>query len=151
MYMRSTYELYRVHALYQLHKIYRVYELYRVHELHGVYELYKVHELYGVYELYRVHEQFVTHLACERASRGRCTAIWEDSGTTRGRKERLCGAMGVMRVPGTEGATMGPPADMLYAVDPEGVAIMRPSACVWGSHPRGHQGSQLTLSHGRAG
>lgn len=37
--------------------------------------------------------------------------------------------MGVMRVPGTEGATMGPPADRLYAVDPEGVATIKPSAC----------------------
>jgi len=37
--------------------------------------------------------------------------------------------MGVMRVPGTEGATMGPPADRLYAVDPEGVATINPSAC----------------------
>ncbi len=39
--------------------------------------------------------------------------ISEDSGTTRGRKDSECGAMGVMRVPATEGATMGPPALML--------------------------------------
>jgi len=25
--------------------------------------------------------------------------------------------------------TMGPPADMLYAVDPDGVATIRPSTC----------------------
>lgn len=37
--------------------------------------------------------------------------------------------MGVSRVEGTLGATIGPPADMLYAVEPEGVAIIRPSAC----------------------
>ena len=37
--------------------------------------------------------------------------------------------MGVSRVPGTEGATIGPPADMLYAVEPDGVAIIKPSAC----------------------
>lgn len=37
--------------------------------------------------------------------------------------------MGVSRVPGTEGATMGPPADMLYAVEPDGVAMIKPSAC----------------------
>ena len=37
--------------------------------------------------------------------------------------------MGVRRVPGTEGATMGPPADKLYAVEPDGVAMISPSAC----------------------
>lgn len=45
------------------------------------------------------------------------------------RKDRLCGAIGVMTRQGTLGATMGPPADMLYAVDPDGVATMRPSPC----------------------
>ena len=61
----------------------------------------------------------------------------------RGRKERLnndtrmpfphlSGAMGVRMVQGTEGAIRLPPADMLYAVEPEGVAMMRPSAStVW--------------------
>lgn len=68
------------------------------------------------------------NLACDRALGGRWISISELSGTTRGRKERECGAMGVSRVPGTEGATMGPPADMLYAVEPEGVAMIRPSA-----------------------
>ena len=76
------------------------------------------------------------HLACERASTGRWMAISELSGTTSGRKERLCGAMGVMRVPGTLGATMGPPADMLYAVDPDGVAMIRPSTC---AQPKGRR------------
>lgn len=61
---------------------------------------------------------------------GRWISISEDSGMTRGRKEREWGAMGVRRVQGTDGATIGPPADMLYAVEPEGVAIIRPSACV---------------------
>lgn len=37
--------------------------------------------------------------------------------------------MGVRRVPGTDGATMGPPADRLYAVEPDGVAMISPSAC----------------------
>lgn len=37
--------------------------------------------------------------------------------------------MGVSRVPGTDGATMGPPADRLYAVEPDGVAMISPSAC----------------------
>ena len=36
--------------------------------------------------------------------------------------------MGVIIVHGTEGAIRLPPADMLYAVEPEGVAMMRPSA-----------------------
>ena len=59
---------------------------------------------------------------------GICTTISEDSGTTRARNDRECGAMGVMRVPATDGATMGPPADMLYAVLPLGVLMMSPSA-----------------------
>lgn len=46
-----------------------------------------------------------------------------------GRKESECGAMGVNNAHGTEGATIGPPQDIEYAVDPEGVAIIRPSAC----------------------
>ena len=50
------------------------------------------------------------------------------SGITRGRKDRDKGATGVMIVQGTEGATIGPPAVMLYAVEPEGVAAIRPSA-----------------------
>ena len=37
--------------------------------------------------------------------------------------------MGVSSVLGTLGATMGPPALSEYAVDPDGVAIIRPSAC----------------------
>jgi hypothetical protein len=41
----------------------------------------------------------VVHLACERACLGICTTISEDSGTTRGRKDRECGAMGVISVP----------------------------------------------------
>jgi hypothetical protein len=45
------------------------------------------------------------------------------------RKDRLCGAMGVIMMHGTLGATIGPPADMLYAVDPDGVATMSPSPC----------------------
>ncbi len=54
----------------------------------------------------------------------------EASGTTSGRKDSECGAMGVSSAHGTEGATMGPPADREYAVDPDGVAIISPSACV---------------------
>lgn len=58
----------------------------------------------------------------------------EASGTTRGRKERECGAIGVSSAHGTEGATMGPPDDNEYAVEPEGVAIISPSACVQVTH-----------------
>ena len=60
----------------------------------------------------------------------------EASGTTRGRKESECGAMGVSSAHGTEGATMGPPAEREYAVDPDGVAIISPSACM--PHPTPH-------------
>lgn len=53
----------------------------------------------------------------------------EASGTTSGRKESECGAMGVSSVLGTLGATIGPPALSEYAVEPDGVAMIRPSAC----------------------
>jgi hypothetical protein len=36
--------------------------------------------------------------------------------------------MGVTTIAGTDGWTIGPPADSEYAVDPVGVATMRPSA-----------------------
>lgn len=38
--------------------------------------------------------------------------------------------MGVSREQGTLGAAIGPPAAMLYAVLPEGVAMISPSACM---------------------
>lgn len=57
------------------------------------------------------------------------TVISEDADVRMGLKESECGAMGVMRVAGTSGDTMQPPAEMLYAVDPEGDATIRPSPC----------------------
>lgn len=45
------------------------------------------------------------------------------------RNDREWGAMGVSSMHGTLGATIGPPTDMLYAVDPEGVATINPSPC----------------------
>jgi hypothetical protein len=54
---------------------------------------------------------------CRHASLGRRTL----------RKLRLLGQMGVRRRLGTDGCTMGPPADREYAVDPVGVDTMRPS------------------------
>ena len=41
---------------------------------------------------------------------------------------RLCGATGVIRIRLAVGVAMGPPADMLYAVEPVGVDRMTPSA-----------------------
>jgi len=38
------------------------------------------------------------------------------------------GTDGVMRMDSTDGCTMGPPADMEYAVEPVGVATIKPSA-----------------------
>ena len=52
-----------------------------------------------------------------------------ESGNMRGRNERLCGQMGVTRMQGTWGCTMEPPAARLYAVEPVGVATIRPSPC----------------------
>ena len=53
----------------------------------------------------------------------------EVSGMMMGRKDNECGAMGVSRVQFTEGTTIAPPAAVLYAVEPEGVAMINPSAC----------------------
>ena len=52
------------------------------------------------------------YLALDLASHGRCTVTSDDSGMTKGRKDKDRGAMGVSRVDGTDGATMGPPADI---------------------------------------
>lgn len=49
--------------------------------------------------------------------------------------------MGVSSTHGTLGATMGPPADMLYAVEPDGVATINPSPCNTAPFP-------ATSSHG---
>ena len=38
--------------------------------------------------------------------------------------------------PATEGATMGPPADMEYAVEPLGVEMISPSACYWTAYTK---------------
>ena len=45
-----------------------------------------------------------------RELKGSLISIREDSGTIRGLKDRLCGAIGVNSAPGTLGAIMGPPA-----------------------------------------
>ena len=85
------------------------------------------------------HDQHYLHLikrarlACERADAGRWISMSDASGTTSGRKDSECGAMGVSSVLGTLGATMGPPALSEYAVDPDGVAMIRPSACAPGA------------------
>ena len=55
------------------------------------------------------------------------TSIVEDSGMMTGLKERVEGAIGVMSMHGTLGATMAPPTARLYPVDPLGVLIMSPS------------------------
>lgn len=58
------------------------------------------------------------------------TSNWTSdvSGITNGRNDNDSGATGVTSVHGTEGATIGPPAVMEYAVDPDGVATINPSA-----------------------
>lgn len=69
------------------------------------------------------------HLAWLREEAGRWISMSEASGTTSGRKDSECGAIGVSSAHGTDGATMGPPVDREYAVEPDGVAIISPSAC----------------------
>ena len=50
------------------------------------------------------------------------------SGTTMGRFDSVCDAIGTMTQPPMPGCRMGPPADSAYAVLPVGEATMRPSA-----------------------
>jgi hypothetical protein len=52
--------------------------------------------------------------------------ISEDALVSIGLNDRLCGAIGVISVAGTSGLTIHPPALMLYAVLPLGVATIRP-------------------------
>src|SRR6267378_5987886 len=47
---------------------------------------------------------------------------------TSGRTARVCGQMAVTTIASTVGTTIGPPADIEYAVDPVGVLTMIPSA-----------------------
>ena len=54
----------------------------------------------------------------------------DESGTMIGQKESECGHIGVIRVALTAVCTIDPPADILYAVDPVGVAIITPSAYI---------------------
>lgn len=56
--------------------------------------------------------------------------IWEFSGRIKGLKDKLRGQIGVRRMHLTTGWTMEPPAEREYAVEPVGVAKMRPSAVV---------------------
>src|SRR5690349_20885042 len=59
------------------------------------------------------------------------TATTEFEGRTRGRTASVWGQMAVTTIASTPGTTMGPPADIEYAVDPVGVDTMMPSAEYW--------------------
>ena len=48
------------------------------------------------------------------------------AGTTIGRKESVCGQIGVTSIAGTLGCIMAAPAAAAYAVLPVGVEMMRP-------------------------
>src|SRR6266550_865902 len=50
------------------------------------------------------------------------------AGRTRGRTASVCGQMAVTTMASTVGTTIGPPADIEYAVEPVGVLTMIPSA-----------------------
>ena len=51
-----------------------------------------------------------------------------ESGTTIGRFERSCGAIGTTTQPAMPGCRIGPPAESAYAVEPVGEPTIRPSA-----------------------
>src|SRR6185503_4886701 len=55
-------------------------------------------------------------------------SISASSGTTIGRFESVKGQIGVITIAFIEGKITGPPADKLYAVEPVGVEMIRPSA-----------------------
>src|SRR5919197_4353684 len=57
-----------------------------------------------------------------------CTRTGAEAGITIGRFVKVCGAIGVSSSASSVGCTIGPPAARLYAVDPVGVATIRPSA-----------------------
>src|SRR5438045_3133475 len=67
----------------------------------------------------------VTNISPGLASR---TFTCAEGGTTSGRWVRVCGQMGVSRIASCVGRMMGPAALNEYAVEPVGVATMRPSA-----------------------
>ena len=48
--------------------------------------------------------------------------------STTGRFDSVCGEIGDTSSTSTVGSTIGPPAESEYAVDPVGVATIRPSA-----------------------
>src|SRR6185369_3566376 len=64
-------------------------------------------------------------LASGPCDRTRMTLV---SGTSTGRLVSMCGQIGVRQMVGTDGKIIGPPALKEYAVDPVGVAIIKPSA-----------------------
>ena len=55
------------------------------------------------------------------------TEITDRSLATSGRMVNAWGAIGDMAHTGAEGCIIGPPADRLYAIEPVGVDIIRPS------------------------
>src|SRR4029077_8118336 len=57
-----------------------------------------------------------------------CTVTTAVAGSTSGRTASVWGQMAVTTMASTVGTTIGPPADMEYAVDPVGVLTMIPSA-----------------------
>ena len=57
--------------------------------------------------------------------------ISQSEGKHIGRKERLFGAIGTIKIPLTPFCKIGPPADNEYAVDPVEVEINIPSPAVW--------------------
>jgi hypothetical protein len=65
-------------------------------------------------------------LPSARAVSGILTVISEEALVSIGLNDRLCGAIGVISVAGTSGLTIQPPALMLYAVLPLGVATIKP-------------------------
>ena len=47
--------------------------------------------------------------------------------TTIGRLDKVCGDTGTRDITRSDGCTIGPPADSAYAVEPVGVATIKPS------------------------
>lgn len=60
-----------------------------------------------------------------------CKTILALEGKQIGRKDKLFGAIGTIKIPLTPLVRRGPPADKEYAVEPVGVDIRSPSPEVW--------------------
>ena len=91
----------------------------------------------------------VTNISSGLDSAAGRTLMRELPGITIGRLPSECGAIGVSSSASTLGCTIGPPAARLYAVDPVGLARIKPSALT-SRHERGRPRTPTARSSARS-